>query len=100
MADHEYIHGKMDIKAQTGMWEGFLKASVWGSGIIILIVAYATLTLTMPVNWMVALVLCAGLGIVGGLLMNMGSAWVVTVIGMSVLAVIIQVTITLFNLFL
>jgi len=95
MATADYTHGEMDIADQTNTWSGFMKASTWGAFIIMLGVAYMTFTLTMHMNWLVALVLCAGAGIVGGLAMGMGGAWVATVVAMSALAVFIQIIIAL-----
>ncbi|MEM7768106.1 MAG: aa3-type cytochrome c oxidase subunit IV [Pseudomonadota bacterium] len=95
MASADYTRGEMNISEQARTWDGFIKASVWGSAIIFLAVAYATLAVAMGVNWFVALILCAGAGIVGGVLMNMGGAWIATVVGLSGVAVVIQLIITL-----
>ena len=99
MAGSDYIRGEMEISEQTRTWDGFIKATLWGSFIIILLVAYATLTVALGMNWAVALGLCAGLGIVGGLLMDMGSAWIATVVIMTALAVVVQIMIMLFGAF-
>jgi len=92
----EYTRGSMDITDQKSTWSGFMTASVWGSAITMMVVTYITLTLAIDMNWMVALVLCAGAGIVGGLFMGMGGAWLGAVVGMVVLAVIVQIIITVF----
>ena len=62
-----------------------------------LIIAYATFTVAMGMNWMVALFLCATGGVLGGLFMGMGGAWIAAVIGLAALAVIIQLIISLFG---
>ncbi len=93
MASADYSRGKMDISDQSRTWSGFLKFALWGSFITILSVAYMTFTLAMGMNWLIALVLCAGFGIVGGLLLGMGGAWIAAVIGLSALAVFVQVLI-------
>lgn len=93
----EYTRGEMDITDQKSTWDGFMAASVWGTAVTILILAYITLTLAIGMNWMVALVICAGLGIVGGLVMGMGGAWIGAVIGLVVLAVIVQIFIGIFS---
>ena len=95
MATADYTHGEMDISEQSKTWSSFLKVSMWAGAIIMMIVGYATFTLTMGMNWLIALVLIAGTAIVGGLAMNMGGAWVASVIGLSALAVIVQIVITL-----
>lgn len=89
----EYTHGEMNVSEQENTWSGFLKASMWFGIITMMIVAYATFTLTMGMPWIVALVLVAGSAIVGGLAMDMGGAWVASVIGLAALAVVVQIAI-------
>lgn len=93
MATADYTHGEMDISEQQKTWSAFMKGSIWFGAIIMMIVAYATFTLTMGMPWIIALVLIAGAAIVGGLAMDMGGAWVATVIGLSALAVVVQIII-------
>ena len=95
MASADYTRGDMDIAEQERTWDGFIRASVWGSGIVALMVAYPTLAIVLGINWFVALVLCAGAGVVGGLLMGMGISWIATVVGLAGVAVVIQILITL-----
>ena len=97
MAGSDYVHGSMDIEEQKRTWDGFITGSVWGSFIIILAVAYATLALATGLHWMVALGICVALGIGGGLLLGMGGAWIATVIGLTALAVIVQLLIAIFS---
>ncbi|MEM1150026.1 MAG: aa3-type cytochrome c oxidase subunit IV [Pseudomonadota bacterium] len=93
MATSDYKHGSMNIDDQESTWKGFMTASVWGSAIIGTILAYATLTLAIGMNWMVALVLCAGASLLGGLAMGMGLTWIFTVVGMTAVAVFIQIVV-------
>ncbi|NBC21421.1 MAG: aa3-type cytochrome c oxidase subunit IV [Alphaproteobacteria bacterium] len=95
MAAADYTRGEMDITTQERTWDGFIKFSVWSGFITILAVAYMTLTLATGMHWLIALVLCAGSGLVGGLLMGMGGAWIATVIGLSALAIFIQIVIAI-----
>ncbi len=90
MAASDYVRGEMDIEDQKNTWAGFMTASLWGGLITTLVLAYATLTIALGMNWMVALVLCAGAAIVGGMAMGMGGAWIATVVGLAALAVLIQ----------
>ncbi len=94
----DYTRGEMNIDAQEGMYVGTMKAGAWGAIITLLGIAYATFTLSMGMPWLVALVLCAGGGIAIGLGMGFGGAWVATIVGLSGLAVFIQVLIMLFQL--
>lgn len=97
MAGSDYTHGEMEISEQVRTWGGFVKFTLWGSGLILLVVAYASFTVAMGMNWMVALGLCAIGGLVGGALMGMGGAWTATVIGLTALAILVQLIIVGFG---
>jgi hypothetical protein len=98
MASSDYKHGEMSVDSQASMYAGFMKAGMWGALIIMLLLGYSTFTLSIGMHWMVALALCAGAGIGIGMFMNMGGAWIATVIVLSGLAVFIQILIGLFSL--
>ncbi|MEM9670286.1 MAG: aa3-type cytochrome c oxidase subunit IV [Pseudomonadota bacterium] len=98
MAGSEYTHGEMNIAEQQRTFDGFITGTIWGSAILIMVVGYATLTLAGGMHWMIALALTAGAGIAGGAFMGMGVAWIAAVIGMTALAVVLQVLISLFSL--
>ncbi|MEO1304272.1 MAG: aa3-type cytochrome c oxidase subunit IV [Pseudomonadota bacterium] len=100
MATDEYNRGEMEIQAQKDMYVGTMKAGAWGAIITLLMVAYATFTLSIGMQWMVALALCAGAGIVIGLGMGFGGAWVATIIAFTGLALFIQLLIVLFQMLL
>lgn len=97
MASSDYTRGEMQIESQQNMYAGTMKAGAWGAIITLLIVAYSTFTLSIGLNWLVALALCAGGGIVIGLGIGFGGAWVATMIALSGLAVIVQLLIMLFS---
>jgi len=97
MAGSDYTHGEMDIAEQNRTWDGFIKGTLWSSFIIGLLVAYSTLTVALGMHWAVALGLCVIGGIVGGMALGMGSAWMATVVLLAALAVIVQVMIILFG---
>ncbi len=98
MASSDYTRGEMNVDAQKSMYEGTMRAGAWGALITLLMIGYATFTLSMGMNWLIALVICAGGGVVIGLGMGWGGAWVATMIGLSGLAVFVQLLITLFKL--
>lgn len=85
----------MDMKARRAAWDFFGTFTMWGSMLIILVVGYATFTLTMGVPWIGAMIGLAAFGIIAGMLMNMGGAWIATVVGLCVLGVVIQALIWL-----
>ncbi len=91
----DYVHGEMEVKSQENMFSGFLTMTAWSSLILIMAIGYATFTLTMGVNWAVSLGIFAIVGVVLGLLMNLGGAWVATVVGLAIVAVFIQLLVTL-----
>lgn len=98
MAASDYTRGEMNIDAQKSMFDGTMKAGAWGALITMLMLAYATFILSMGMPWLIALVICAGGGIVIGLAMGYGGAWVATMVGLSGLALFVQLLITLFRL--
>lgn len=98
MAESNYTHGEMNVEAQSGMYSGFMKASAWGSLILLVSVGYMVFTLSMGMNWLVALVLCAGAGLAIGVGMGFGGAWIATIVGLAALALFIQLLIGLFQM--
>ncbi len=85
----------MDMSARRGRWTGFGRMAAWGSLLIVLIVGYATFTLTMGVPWIGAMIGFAVFGIATGMLMNLGGAWIATVVGLGILGIFIQILIWL-----
>lgn len=100
MSAADYTHGEMEIEDQEHTWSAFKTFSLWGSLITILVIAYPLFTLALGMHWVVALVLLAGSAIVGGLILGMGGRWVAAVIGLSALAVFIQIIIEIVKLLL
>ena len=98
MAAGDYTRGEMNIDAQKSMYVGTMKAGAWGAIITLLMLAFATFSLSLGMPWIVALVLCAGAGVVIGLGMGFGGAWVATVVALSGLALFVQLLIMLFQL--
>jgi hypothetical protein len=85
----------MDMAARRGMADAFGHIITWGSLLILMVVGYATFTLTMHVVWIAALIGFAVFGVLAGLVMKMGGAWQATVVGLVVLALIVQGFVTL-----
>ena len=89
-ASGDYVHGEMEVETQKATFSGFLTLTAWSSLILLMAIGYATFTLTMGVHWMVALGGFALFGVVAGLAMNLGSAWIFTVVVLSLIAIFIQ----------
>ena len=95
MATGDYTHGEMNVEAQEAMYDGTMRAGMWGALIILLGLAYSVFVLSIGMNWMVALGVCVAGALAIGFGMGLGAAWVVTVIGLAGLAVFIQILVIL-----
>ena len=82
----------------NGIRKSYMKASTWGGLILLLSVGYMVFTLSIGMNWLVSLVLCAGAGIAIGVGMGMGGAWIATVVALAGAAIFIQILIALFTM--
>ncbi|WP_018997537.1 aa3-type cytochrome c oxidase subunit IV [Hirschia maritima] len=91
----EYVKGEMEIDSQSKMYSAFLKVTAWTSLILILMLGYATFTLTMGMNWMVAMALFAIIGAIGGSMLGLGGGFLLAVFGLIVLGVFVQIMISL-----
>jgi energy-coupling factor transporter transmembrane protein EcfT len=98
MASSEYTRGKMKIESQSKMYSSFMKASAWCALVLLISVGYMVFTLSVGMNWLVALIVCAGGGIAIGVGAGFGGAWIATVVGLAGLALFIQLLVTLFSL--
>jgi hypothetical protein len=85
----------MDMASRRAGWKGFGTLTAWICMLILVVVGYATFTLTMGVPWIGAMIGFAVFGILAGMLMGLGGAWIATVIGLCVLGVFIQILIWL-----
>jgi len=95
MAASDYTHGEMSVDSQAKTFSSVMRAGAWGAIILLLGLGYATFTLSVGMPWLVALALCAGGGILVGLGLGFGGAWVATIIGLSGLALFVQLLVTL-----
>jgi hypothetical protein len=76
--DSDYVHGQMDISAQSGTYQSFLVASQWGCVLIAAMVACMSLIWGADVAWLQAVLGCGALAIVAGLGMKMGGSFTIT----------------------
>ncbi len=100
MAASDYTHGEMNIDSQTKTFSSVMRASAWGAILTLMILAYMTFTLSIGMPWLVALAITAGASIAIGLFMGFGGAWVATIVGLSGVALFVQILIALFSLLL
>ena len=85
----------MAMDARRRLWSQFGVFTAWSSLILLMVIGYATFTLTMGVPWLGALIGFALFGIAAGMLMNLGGAWIATVVALGVLALFIQLLIAI-----
>lgn len=91
----EYVRGQMDVKSQASTYSAFLKMTAWTSLLLTLILGYAIFTITMGVNWMVAMAIFAVVGVVGGMVMGLGGGFLLAVFGLIIVGVFVQIMISL-----
>lgn len=93
----DHTHGKMPVDGHNKTYSGFMSASIWGGGIIILICLYATLTFAAKFGWMPSLVGTFVVGILYGLALKMKTGWYALVVGLAVFGAIVSVLISALN---
>jgi hypothetical protein len=67
--------GRMDLSEHRATFSMFLKASEWGTILIIAGVALLTVTFAMGLGWFAGLLAYVAITVAAGLLMGMGPAW-------------------------
>ncbi len=80
-----FARGGMDIHGQKSTFSHFLGVSLWGTLLIIMGVALATLAFAMGLGWWAGLAAYGGIGVLAGLAVGMKSGWWMTVIGSTIL---------------
>jgi Bacterial aa3 type cytochrome c oxidase subunit IV len=98
--DDSYTHGAMDITDQADTYKGFMVWAQWGSLLVAMSVLFLTLVFGMGLPWMACLFGAAALGVIAGLVMNMGAAWYVTVIVSTIASLVVGGIVTLIGNFL
>jgi len=97
-ADH--VRGEMNISQHKATFDGFMAVSVWGTLITALSILYFTLVFAVGYDWMASLIGCAVVGVIAGLVMNMKTAWYMTVAGLFILGLVFGGIVNLFGMFL
>ncbi|GIU67235.1 aa3-type cytochrome c oxidase subunit IV [Candidatus Phycosocius spiralis] len=87
MASHknDYTHGKMDISAQSGMYQSFLIATQWGCVLISAMIACMALIWGAQVPWLQSVLGCGAFSIAAGLGMKMGPSFTITSVVLTVI---------------
>lgn len=88
-ADHgAFEHGKMDITAQRGLFNGFLKTTEWSCVMLAMLLGLTVFAFAMGLGWWTGLIVWLVIGVLAGFLMGLGGAWWAFVIGSTVLLAI------------
>lgn len=99
MAAAEYHHGDMEITEQQKTFSGFMRTTVWGSGLTAVVLVFLTLHYTAAgLDWFVALGVAIVLGILIGLALGMKGAWYGAIFGLAVIGGVIGVLAALVGL--
>lgn len=83
--DHSgYIHGQMEIVEQSRTWKGFMQATWWGAGLVVLALAYSTLVFAVGLPWFGVLIGVLVLSLIMGAVLRLGGAWIVVSVILTV----------------
>jgi len=93
----DFKSGEMPIEGQAKTYSGFLKGTIWGGGVIILLCLYPILTFGAGFPWLPALVGTTVVGFLYGLALKMKTGWFALVIGMAIFGAIISLMMVLLN---
>ena len=85
-AHAEAPRGGMDIHDQKETFHHFVAFSLWGTLLVIMLVALLTVAFAMNLGWFAGLTAYVVIGVAAGLFMRMSGSWWVLVIGTTVLA--------------
>ncbi len=83
-AHAEAPRGAMNIQDQKETFHHFVAFSLWGTLLVIMLVALLTVAFAMNFGWFAGLAAWAVIGVVAGVLMRMSGSWWVLVIGSTI----------------
>jgi len=89
MAQSDYTRGEMSVKEHTGTYGGFVQGSMWGGGLILVIVLMASLIFAAKFAFLPSLVGTFVVGVLFGLALKMSMRWYAVLVSLAILAVII-----------
>jgi len=80
----DYMHGTMEIGAQSGAFSGFMSGTKYGGALVALFVLMPTLVFAVGIHWFYALVATLVFGFILGVALKLKAAWYVCLIGLAV----------------
>jgi hypothetical protein len=78
----------MDLSEHRATFSMFMKATEWGSALIIASVGMFTVAFAMGLGWFAGLGVFVAVGVLAGALLRMGAAWWATVAIITVLCAV------------
>ncbi len=89
MAQSDYTRGEMNINEHKGSYGGFVQGSIWGGGLILVIVLIATLFFAAKFAFLPSLIATFVVGVIYGLALKMSMRWYAVLFCLAIFAVII-----------
>ncbi|MEP1231052.1 MAG: aa3-type cytochrome c oxidase subunit IV [Litorimonas sp.] len=90
-----HTRGKMPVQAQSGTFAGFMNLTVYGACALVVILLMPILIFAVNVAWFPALIASFVMGVVLGLIFKLKGGWYVSLVMLSILAIIMSVFIPL-----
>ena len=88
-APSDYKRGDMEIGAQKGTFDGFMGLTMYGGGMVALMLIFATLTVGgVGLSWFPALVATFIIGVLVGIGLKLNATWYATLAILSILTAI------------
>ncbi len=76
-----YHKGEMEVSAQRGTFDGFMNLTIYGGGLLALMLLFPILTVGgVNLHWLPALIITVVVGILMGLFLKLKGTWYATVI--------------------
>lgn len=89
MAQSDYTHGEMFVEDHKGTYSGFVHGSMWGGGLIIMIVLMSTLVFAAKFAFLPSLIATFIVGVIYGIVLKMSLRWYAVIVGLAVFTVIV-----------
>lgn len=91
----DFKQGSMPVEAQKGTFGGFMNLTVYGGGMIAVILLYPILVFCTALAWLPSLAATAIFGIIFGVAMKLKGGWFASVIGLCIFLGILSLLIKL-----
>lgn len=93
----DFNSGDMPVEGHNKTFSGFIGATKWGTGIIILICLYAILTFAAGFAWLPSLIGTFIVGVLYGLALKLSTGWHALTFGLAVFGAIVSILIAVLH---